>query len=391
MFSTKSNDGTHGIQNLFNERSNQTSERRVNQDVVSSTSSVGISSLLAKSNSIHNETSVSVSASASVENSPRRISVPKRRVRTGNSPERRRQDKPVNNEDSFSLPPLSRIDSQFSIHTIPDSCEAAVNRSTIASNAQKTKLIEDLRENVYKEVASLISANEERPHFLIQLFQDLQLVSSDPLRRNVLQSVQELITSSLTNASRQQQNEVEPARPIEKYSIAEESSAEYELLTMQHDASATTSDGNMSDIVADAQSDMQRATLMWPMISKHQDAQEQFHEPPMASFLNMRHEDDAYMMPFGNGEEEMPRLQILVQNGDLAEADQSCAAEEDDEGAVGGLLNILERSSSSNTGQIHLVEEELNLETEDESEQGLDQVPTRLSNPPSIGCSPKSQ
>lgn len=53
-----------------------------------------------------------------------------------------------------------------------------------------------LRENVYKEVTLLISANENRPHFLIQLFRDLQLISSDPLRRSALQSIQTLITQS---------------------------------------------------------------------------------------------------------------------------------------------------------------------------------------------------
>lgn len=59
----------------------------------------------------------------------------------------------------------------------------------------RPKLFEELRENVYREVASLISANEGRPHFLIQLFRDLQFVSSDPLRRRTLQSIHSLVTS----------------------------------------------------------------------------------------------------------------------------------------------------------------------------------------------------
>lgn len=62
-----------------------------------------------------------------------------------------------------------------------------------------------LRENVYKEVTLLISANENRPHFLIQLFRDLQLISSDPLRRSALQSIQSLITQSIG----------EPANPLD--------------------------------------------------------------------------------------------------------------------------------------------------------------------------------
>lgn len=51
---------------------------------------------------------------------------------------------------------------------------------------------------MYKEVASLISANEARPHFLIQLFRDLQMIGSDSLRTKILQSIQNVITHSLT-------------------------------------------------------------------------------------------------------------------------------------------------------------------------------------------------
>lgn len=65
-----------------------------------------------------------------------------------------------------------------------------------AEQLPRSKLFEELRENVYKEVASLISANECRPHFLIQLFRDLQFMSSDPLRCKTLQSLHSLITSS---------------------------------------------------------------------------------------------------------------------------------------------------------------------------------------------------
>lgn len=56
-----------------------------------------------------------------------------------------------------------------------------------------------LLDNVYEEVASLISANENRPHFLIQLFRDLQLISSDGLRRRTLQSIQGVVTDSIAN------------------------------------------------------------------------------------------------------------------------------------------------------------------------------------------------
>ncbi|CAG9762562.1 unnamed protein product [Ceutorhynchus assimilis] len=62
---------------------------------------------------------------------------------------------------------------------------------------KKNKLVEELRQNVYKEVASLISANEARPHFLIQLFKDLQKIESDSLRFEILQSVQNILTQSM--------------------------------------------------------------------------------------------------------------------------------------------------------------------------------------------------
>lgn len=55
------------------------------------------------------------------------------------------------------------------------------------------KLFDDLKENVYLEVSALIAANESRPQFLINLFRDLQLIStSDPLRTRLLQAFKEV-------------------------------------------------------------------------------------------------------------------------------------------------------------------------------------------------------
>ncbi|KAF6036526.1 PCM1 [Bugula neritina] len=66
------------------------------------------------------------------------------------------------------------------------------------SAASDYSLFEALRETIYSEVATLISQNENRPHFLIQLFRELQMLSSDYLRQRVLYSVQELVTKFLT-------------------------------------------------------------------------------------------------------------------------------------------------------------------------------------------------
>lgn len=51
-------------------------------------------------------------------------------------------------------------------------------------------LFEALRETIYSEVATLISQNESRPHFLIELFHELQLLNSDYLRQRALFSLQ---------------------------------------------------------------------------------------------------------------------------------------------------------------------------------------------------------
>ncbi|KAG9335981.1 hypothetical protein JZ751_003380 [Albula glossodonta] len=60
-------------------------------------------------------------------------------------------------------------------------------------------LFEALRETIYAEVASLISQNESRPHFLIELFHELQLLNTDYLRQRALYSLQDVVTRHLTN------------------------------------------------------------------------------------------------------------------------------------------------------------------------------------------------
>lgn len=58
-------------------------------------------------------------------------------------------------------------------------------------------LFEALRETIYAEVASLISQNEARPNYLIDLFRELQLLSTDYLRQRVLYAIQDLVNKSL--------------------------------------------------------------------------------------------------------------------------------------------------------------------------------------------------
>ncbi|XP_077428029.1 pericentriolar material 1 protein isoform X2 [Vanacampus margaritifer] len=56
-------------------------------------------------------------------------------------------------------------------------------------------LFEALRETIYSEVATLISQNESRPHFLIELFHELQLLNTDYLRQRALYSLQDLVVT----------------------------------------------------------------------------------------------------------------------------------------------------------------------------------------------------
>lgn len=62
----------------------------------------------------------------------------------------------------------------------------------------------ELRESIFRGISNLIAANEERPHFLIQLLKDLQRVQSDHLRCRILQSIQTLITTETAQNSREE-------------------------------------------------------------------------------------------------------------------------------------------------------------------------------------------
>ncbi|XP_041958487.1 pericentriolar material 1 protein isoform X5 [Alosa sapidissima] len=74
-------------------------------------------------------------------------------------------------------------------------------------------LFEALRETIYSEVATLISQNESRPHFLIELFHELQLLNSDYLRQRALYSLQDIVTRHLTekNVAEDQASSLGPA------------------------------------------------------------------------------------------------------------------------------------------------------------------------------------
>ncbi|NXJ95626.1 PCM1 protein, partial [Corythaixoides concolor] len=74
------------------------------------------------------------------------------------------------------------------------------SRSTEMSSETGSDLsmFETLRDTIYSEVATLISQNESRPHFLIELFHELQLLNTDYLRQRALYALQDIVTRHLS-------------------------------------------------------------------------------------------------------------------------------------------------------------------------------------------------
>ncbi|XP_045142766.1 pericentriolar material 1 protein isoform X6 [Echinops telfairi] len=61
-------------------------------------------------------------------------------------------------------------------------------------------LFEALRDTIYSEVATLISQNESRPHFLIELFHELQLLNTDYLRQRALYALQDIVSRHISES-----------------------------------------------------------------------------------------------------------------------------------------------------------------------------------------------
>lgn len=91
----------------------------------------------------------------------------------------------------LAMPSISRAQNQGDEDEEED---ANLNRGTAANlHSKKSKFFESLKENVRSEVSNLIENNDLQPYFLIQLFMDLQLMSSsDPTRHQTLQSIQSM-------------------------------------------------------------------------------------------------------------------------------------------------------------------------------------------------------
>ncbi|XP_041500358.1 pericentriolar material 1 protein isoform X5 [Microtus oregoni] len=61
-------------------------------------------------------------------------------------------------------------------------------------------MFEALRDTIYSEVATLISQNESRPHFLIELFHELQLLNTDYLRQRTLYALQDIVSRHISES-----------------------------------------------------------------------------------------------------------------------------------------------------------------------------------------------
>ncbi|XP_048186867.1 pericentriolar material 1 protein isoform X3 [Perognathus longimembris pacificus] len=61
-------------------------------------------------------------------------------------------------------------------------------------------MFEALQDTIYSEVATLISQNESRPHFLIELFHELQLLNTDYLRQRALYALQDIVSRHISES-----------------------------------------------------------------------------------------------------------------------------------------------------------------------------------------------
>ncbi|XP_030761339.1 pericentriolar material 1 protein isoform X2 [Sitophilus oryzae] len=335
---------------------------------------------------------------------------------------------------------------------VPERRQNEWHNEQTSQRPKKNKLVDELRENVYKEVASLISANEARPHFLIQLFKDLKKIESDSLRLKILQSIQNILTQSLPsqqNANPRQLTESDSltlsesseqasvwSRPTKQFSsdiLNMRLESDEPLLQNSYKELISLLDNTEDEVMGISllttikqvflESELFKESVKDTVFLKHfsnvlDDVLEQYlgkkvHDIKIhliqtigdflqgeLSFIHLIqetipetrvsqdrkdsiHSNAAYSV--ASTLFDIPNQDALqngdnIQNGDLAEADQTRMEENelDEEGAVGGFVES-EEDDMKIMSQGHS-EEVLNGPSIDfpSSSEGLDQVPTRL-------------
>eukprot|EP00062_Callorhinchus_milii_P008348 gi/632950925/ref/XP_007891003.1/ PREDICTED: pericentriolar material 1 protein isoform X3 [Callorhinchus milii] len=109
-------------------------------------------------------------------------------------------------------------------------------------------LFEALRDTIYSEVATLISQNESRPHFLIELFHELQLLNSDYLRQRALYALQDIVTRHLSEKNfKEGKHNLSHASAVWMASNSELTPSE-SLVSSDEEASRKTPDNQVIDV-----------------------------------------------------------------------------------------------------------------------------------------------
>ena len=75
--------------------------------------------------------------------------------------------------------------------------------TTESANWPNYCMFESLRELIYSEVASLISQNEMQPQYLLELFQRLQLLTTDDQRQRVIATIEQVVADYVTDSDEQ--------------------------------------------------------------------------------------------------------------------------------------------------------------------------------------------
>ncbi|XP_065803413.1 pericentriolar material 1 protein isoform X9 [Muntiacus reevesi] len=99
----------------------------------------------------------------------------------------------------------TEISSAHARRILPQSSRNACNEAP--ETGSDFSMFEALRDTIYSEVATLISQNESRPHFLIELFHELQLLNTDYLRQRALYALQDIVSRHISeNHEKQGEN-----------------------------------------------------------------------------------------------------------------------------------------------------------------------------------------
>ena len=89
----------------------------------------------------------------------------------------------------------------FATAPITVSCMLDVRCDAVeqSSYRDETSQFDALRETIYSEVATLISQNENHPHYLIELFRELQQLTTDHQHQQAIVAFERLVTEYQTD------------------------------------------------------------------------------------------------------------------------------------------------------------------------------------------------